>query len=412
MVLSRNKIAYYFYSLIVYFSYIQNVNVISSDIKWIINKLFYVLVVSFIFIFFKNFQKINKMEFLSILFLFLFLFFFLVSNLYVFTIKDALTNIMSNGVLYFLTFLVFLISKNILALKEMLKPFVMSSFIIVFLSILMYFGLNIPYYLDDAEALDMYLNIKDSNQLVGFSGVYLNQNSLSATLLVAVGVVISFYNQYIFEKKKIIFKVALIINLVLIFLLLLLTISRAAILAAAILIIIYFSKGIRSKKMFLTSIFASIFAVIAGLYFINVFNFLLERVQNDGSSFRTLIWKDALTVFKDNYLFGVGVYRYETLHSSWSAHNIYIQRLVGSGILSALFWFSWLLLGLVYSIKIIFLTSFVQNKRILVLCCCFISILVHQCFEAMISNTFAPITLAVFLIISLVLDKKNQIKYS
>ena len=36
MVLSRNKIAYYFYSLIVYFSYIQNVNVISSDIKWII----------------------------------------------------------------------------------------------------------------------------------------------------------------------------------------------------------------------------------------------------------------------------------------------------------------------------------------------------------------------------------------
>lgn len=399
------RIIYRLYFIFICLTYTLSLNIIPPLLQWGVNKLW---IFTFLFLLLLNIKVLKKKVEAPVVFLFFLIFcyfiFLSLSAFVSFNTLNALTYSFIYGFCYFSLFLIFYNLKSFLKISDFFYPFILCSLFILIISFMVYLGFKPTFYLSDQEQLDNYNDLKFGSGLIGFSGVYLNQNSFSIVLLISI---ISIYS-YILSavnvgKKYINF---LYLMLIVSFLFLFLTMSRGAIFSLFLIIFLYFFKGYKNKSTFY--IFGSLIAVSAILYlfFYQYIDFFINRVQSDGTSSRSEIWVDAFNVFTHNFLFGVGDYKYITkIGASLSAHNVYLNKLASEGIFSFFFWFSAILIGIYFFFrKYIFISS--KNKIDIFLVCSFMGILVHQIFENTIANTYTPF--AVFFIMLLIVISSNK----
>jgi len=386
-------------------TYTLSLNIVPPLIQWGVNKLWIFTLLLLLLLNIKIFtKKIEFSFFLIVLSIFCYYLFLSISAFINFSTLDAVTYSFIYGFCYFSLFLIFYNLKNFLKISELFYPFVLCSSFVVIFSIIIYLGFKPTFYLSDQDQLDSYTDLKFGGGLIGFSGVYLNQNSFSIMLLISIVSIYSYILSAVnISKRYINF---LYLMLIFSFFFLFLTMSRGAILSILLIIFLYFLKGYRNKSTFY--IFGSLVAlgVILYLFFYQYIDFFINRVQNDGTSSRSEIWVDAFNVFTHNFLFGVGDYKYITkIGIGLSAHNVYLNKLASEGIFSFLFWFFSILIGIYFFFsKYIFINS--KYKIDVFLVCSFMGILIHQFFENTIVNTYSPF--AVFFIMLLIFISSNR----
>lgn len=393
MIVSRSSILYFFYSLLISISFFLSVNIISPEIKWILNKIFYIISIILIFLIFFN-EKIKK----EVVFILLFSYSFvsMLVYFYHYDLPQALANIASKSFLYFIVFIITYYFVNNFSLNLIIRPFFIAGFVFLAISLLIYLGLDLNFYLEDSDLVDAYLSNKESIDLMGFSGVFLNQNSMAILCLVSLISSLFLYFLEVNTYKKLVY-VSILLSIVMLFM----TVSRAGILAAIVILMLMFIRKYNNRKFILSYAFLSILLIILFIILFDLFMLLVDRVQNDGTSIRSEIWMDALEVFKGNYLMGVGDYRYVISKGELSAHNVYIQNLASYGLVGSFLWFIFLSIFLYYAIFKLFFKKKL-NSIYIFSCASFIAILIHQIFEANISNIFAPITLLMFVLMCIV----------
>lgn len=407
MVFSK-KIIFRLYLIFICLTYTLSLNIIPPLILWGVNKFWFFTLIFLFLLSIKALTKRVEFPFFIIIFsIFCYFIFLSVSNFVNFGAIGSIKYSFTYGLCYLLLFIIVYKLKNFLTISELCAPFVVCSVFILFLSVLVYVGFQPNFYFNDQEQLDNYTNLKFGGELIGFSGVYLNQNSFSMMLLISI---ISIYS-YILSAVDVGRKYVNFLYLMLIasLLFLFLTMSRAAIFSLFLIFSLYFLKGYRNKSTFY--IFGSLIVVgvVLYLFFYQYIDFFINRVQSDGTSSRSEIWADAFDVFTHNMLFGVGNYKYVTpVGIQLSAHNVYLNKLASEGIIPFFFWFLAILVGVYYFFKkYIFLYS--KSKVNIFLISSFMGILVHQFFENVISNIYDP--LSVFFIILLCIISSNK-KYT
>lgn len=404
MVIKQKNLIFNIYCTLVFLTYILSVNIVPPSIQWVSNKLWILSLFVLSILALSGVKYKIKNSFIMPLVL---LFFYSITSSYSyflhFNISTALKTSFASSLLYFLLFFTIANISTYFTAKELLKPFLVSSSIVILLSILVYLGFEPTFYFDDKEELDKYLTLKFGGVLIGFSGIYLNQNNFGVTLIVAIATIfaITVTNNHSTRKiRSIIFFILLTA-----FVFLMLTVSRASILAVLLILILYLIKSYRKKSSFYMTIIIILVLIMLYFYFNEQVDYLVNRVENDGTSGRTEIWSDAIRKFYNSPWFGVGNYKYiSATGNELSAHNVYINKLVSEGVLSMIFWASWLMYGLCSSIKTYFKS---KDKISIIIAASFIGILVHQVFESTISNIYSILTL--FLMVVYTLNFKVKI---
>lgn len=402
MTISRKSIIYKIYFILICLSYMMSVNILPPLIQWVGNKLWIASLISLTaLLLIQNEFRIQKRLIYPISILLLFSFILNYIYIFHFDSDDGFAVSFSSGFLYFLLFLSFTMLSKLLTIQNILKPFLVSTIVILLLSVAVYLGYKPRFYLDNQESLDMYLDLKFGSKLVGFSGLYLNQNIFGMTLLTAESVIFSAIILNRNLKNSFYYKFLILCFLITLFFIFL-TVSRATILATLIILLLFNIRNYKNKLSLYLTLLGLTLCLFVYLYFNTYINFLIDRVSNDGTSSRTDIWANALNVFKQNFWFGVGEYKYYTSSGGrLSAHNAYIHKLASQGIIASLLWFSWLLYGLYCALKQYFNKDTVIH---VVLATSYIAILVHQFFENAISNTYVPITVFLMMTYSLLLN--------
>lgn len=405
MIISRKSLIYRTYFILVCLTYMMSVNILPPLIKWIGNKLWIAsLILLSMLVLVQAHFKLQKREAYPILILLLFSSSLIYIYVFQFYYLNGLITAFASGLLYFLLFASIAFISKLFTIQSILKPFLISSIVILFLSIIVYMGYEPTYYFEDQETLDMYLDLKFGNSLVGFSGVYLNQNTFGMILLTAESIIFS--TILINRKSKHSFYYRFLVLCFLVTLLFIfLTVSRATILAALLILFLFNIRSYKSKLSLYLTLLALILCLFIYFYFGSYINFLMDRVSNDGTSNRTDIWADAIRVFKQNLWFGVGEYKYYTpAGAELSAHNAYIHKLASQGIIVSTLWFLWLFYGLFCALR-----QYTKKNTIIsvVIAASYIAILIHQFFENTITNTYAPITVFLMLMYSLLININN-----
>ncbi|WP_104484434.1 O-antigen ligase family protein [Acinetobacter indicus] len=403
MILKKKNFIYCLYFFMVIISFALSLNIFNAEFRWFLNKIFYLVFISLFFLIVdvKGFNRRNLIIFSLIIMYIVSIFY---TSLINFGIISGFAFFISKGLLYGLITILLLEMVVEFDLKKVLFPFFVLFNIIIFLSILVYLGFEPKYYLDNDESLDYYIGIKDRDSISGFSGIFLNQNTLGIFCFLTIVLNYIFIN--IYNEKKIIFSIVFLLITSLLFLLL--TLSRGAIVSFILFFFIISLKFYRYKSMY---IFYCIIFLMFSIFYLNFNDFfekLLFRMENDGTSLRTEIWANAFETIKNNLYFGVGDFKYVNyLGHELSAHNAYIQKIASDGLIAFLLWLFLILITLFFSISHIFKYD---NKVIIAINVVFICILVNQFFESMILNIFNPITLFFILIVSIILNGR-YLKY-
>ena len=345
---NSSKVIYISYFLLILLSYTITLNIIPIYIQNVVSKFLYLSVMLPIFFMLSNSKYTMRKDIFAIITtMSLFSIFNAISFFLNFDFLNAIKYILGNSVFYFLTFLCVYRVSYLYPIRNLLAPFILCSVIIVIISLGILSGYKPSFYLSSEEGLQSYLlDSENKKGIIGFSGPYINQNQFSIIMFISSALFLGILNNT--KSTKLYKKYFIIIFLFISIFLTIITVSRASILAIAIVIVIMSLKNYKDKKSFLLLGFFMFFIFSMFVYFDNVVSRLIERVSSDGSSSRTDIWLNALNIFKENYLFGVGSYSYNVGGASLSAHNVYIQQLVSGGILAFIFWFGLIL----YFIKI------------------------------------------------------------
>ena len=395
--LNRDYISYISFCFFVFFVFFDFTNLIKPSFLGVVNKTLYLLF--FVFFLFQINSRfiIKKWVVPSLVILFFYCYLYTVKTIY--HGNSIVGNIVSGSIVYFLLYFSFVLIINKWSIRRILKPFLFSSIFIVFLSLLNYIGFDFPLYLADEEELDMSLNLRESNSLVA-RGVFLNQNTFSILLL--VNVIISTIYLSFLRKKSYIIVFFIFVSLVM----LVLTMSRAALLATFIFYFLFQLKTIKNIRGIVLLFLFSVFCLIVLYYFYEYIDLIVNRSLESGSSGRTEIWKNALESFKDNFLFGVGNYKYIGVSGrEFSAHNYYVHKLASDGAFSSVFLFLFLFFSLSKAFKVYF--SEVMGCKVLI-SISLIAILVHQTFEAQMLSPLQPLTLLFLFLTAYIWSIKNN----
>lgn len=405
MIYKISKIQYLLYFILVILTYITSSNIVPPLVKWPANKMWYlVFFAATFFLIYGTRAVVSKKIVFPILVLFIYSICVTISYFLNFGILWALIYSLVGGLFYFILFYYFSYLCQNFSVKELMLPFLVVSVFILLMSFLVVLGYQPNFYLNDSDQLDSYLNLKFGGGLIGFSGIYLNQNSFSIILMISI---ISIFLM-IADGKDFNYKIRFLLFSFLLLSLgfLFLTMSRAAIFSSLILFMLFFIRGIRSKLNFYIIIFSVFFIVSILFIFNDFFDFFLSRIQNDGTSNRIDIWTDAWQVFKRNLYFGVGIYEYiNSAGSKLSTHNVYINILVSFGFFAFFSWVSWVFIGVWKAFLILVKVNFFENKVDVFISLSFLSILIHQMFENTIVNTFSPLALFFMMLIALVINR-------
>lgn len=152
-----------------------------------------------------------------------------------------------------------------------------------------------------------------------------------------------FFAKSVKEKKKMLYIAGYCLSISFIFL----TTKRAAslfsIITSLIMLLLYW-KGKMSNKKYLRVIFIFLFIAIS-FYLLNsqfdIFQKILSKnrnltIENDVSNGRLKMWQQALSLFWDSPIFGIGLKKYYKM-TGFDVHNTYIQILTETGIIGFLF---------------------------------------------------------------------------
>lgn len=388
---------YLMYCAMVFASFLQSIDIAPYAVKFVFNKVFYFTVVVCLAISIQSQQiSISRNMQLPAKLLLAFAFFYTFANFYHHE-TGWLASSIGNGIFYFLTFLAIHSASREIPFEKLLAPFLIIISILIVLSLAMMMGLPLQYFNTDQNVVDYYIASKSSLSLAVLSGVYLNQNAFVVLAFMGVAVFLMQYqlskqNQ---EKRIKYFYIAMV---VIALLCALMTLSRAGMLACTVLLFLYFLKILKNKSGFFFLLLAGVMSLAVMYFFNEYFDQLMSRVENDGSSHRVEIWGDAFDVFKENYLFGAGDYKYYTPNGHLTSHNIYIQLLASQGIIASLCWFGFLLSFLLPALKNIIKLKMRTDPLTIVSSIAFVAVLVHQSFETMIIGAGAPLVLFMFLL--------------
>lgn len=176
-------------------------------------------------------------------------------------------------------------------------------------------------------------------------------------------------------------------------LVIILTFSRGAYLAIGFTIIIMFllEKNVRYKiKLIINSILVFISFIFIGKYFsIDVVSTIMDRfksISSDGGSGRTVLWSNAITSFKDNPIFGIGInsttsYGIENYGNPHYVHNSILEILSEGGIFVFLFFMIFIIAVFCSCIKLYKLNN--GNKYLMIT---LIALLIQMIFLSIIYN--------------------------
>lgn len=378
MTINLRKSTLYLYFSMVYLAYLVYLNIIPPLVKSAAQISFYLIAILLfcITIYIKR-GKVSKVLSIPLFLLFLYGFFISLSFVANFEIVRALSFSVARAIIYFAVFYISLNIARTHDISMLIKPFVISSIVIIFLSICVFLGYKPNFYSSSEVLANDQLDINYSDGVLGFSGIFLNRNTFASSLVIAIT---SQCTAILTLKKQTIYKKLLYVSLFLATILLLLTASRAGILAVIIMFFLFLSKYYRSKTSIYLVLTLLVVFSFSYDYFKRNIEFLIDRFSSEGSSARVEIWADALNVFYSNPFLGAGEYFYYTVNGlKLTAHSVYMEVLVSHGLLGALPWFLWLFVGLVYVLRM-----YLHSKvRVYVfLASVYIAMLVHQLVES------------------------------
>ena len=407
MNIQKRNIVYFLYFTAILLAYFMGMGITPLSMKWLINKALYLTIGLLFLTQVKRIKIILQASFLPLMFLLGYVFFYLLSVAATQPEGISLGAVVSKSVFYPIIFLIFCGLVYELDFKELLFPFFVGTLVVIALSLLPIIGYEHVYYgMDEARLGARVDAINRSLQSAGYarySGVYLNQNTFGLVLAIGLGISLALYCDYTLRRFKYTKFQSYVIALVFISSLAfaLITLSRASLLAIFIVLSVFSYKAIRSVKGLLAIIilFASVFAI---LYFNQeVFDLIVYRFTEQGTSSRSLIWMDALGTIANYPFTGVGEFVSFVNNRGQSAHNVYLQILADNGIFSGVCWVLWAGYYLYNSTRIVFSKSLGGDLRIPVLAGLCIGILSHQFFESQVSGALSILTFALILSMTL-----------
>lgn len=224
----------------------------------------------------------------------------------------------------------------------------------------------------------------------GLSGATFNRNNFGFFMTIGISIctALLFYHQEYKLSKINMFTIG---TLLLIFLFnLLFTYSRASWLFYGVFVFILFVLDYKkiSKKHFFIVLIIAILTVCIFFYFDNLFFRLCQLLQmNDGG--RSPIWNDAISLIKENYIFGYGLMTYEYIASqpTLSIHNSVLEIVLFLGVFGfAVFTF------LLYLI----LKEIIKNKTTIYIAFFFAFLVITQFDNSIIRGSTSLSTLSLF----------------
>lgn len=294
---------------------------------------------------------------------------------------------------------------SIYSVSRVVKPFVFSVAIIVFLSLIKILGIyEFQIYSSNSESLDNYADIQSRDRLVAITGVFLNQNTFAPILMVGF---FSTLIYYFYENKN---KILAITLLILNGGLLLLTVARAPIfsLALGLFVFLFLSNLTIKFKFFVTSLISIL--ILLFFYIGDYSKILIDKMDSAGLSYRDVIWNDAFNKFNNEYLFGIGLGNYSFYDgiNTYSTHNLYLLFLVCLGTIGSISLF----FVLITFLKKIFETFiYYRLDKINLLCACAVlSCFIHQCFEVILDNPLKPFAIFFLFVIAYLYRDQNKLK--
>lgn len=416
LTISYKKALYSCYLLFIIALYIQGYDITPPNIDWLANKLAYLslILLTIILIKFKS-KYINKQFLFPLLFILIFCILSVFSALINFGIGSGIIPILISNIAYILTFFVIYKLVHILSLRQILKPFLIMSVITLLLSIVFLFGIEPQYYTQSEKNLDLLMSSKEGKGLIGFSGPFINQNTLVLYSFISIVILLVNFLKLDYSKYKLTKLDSILYNpsvtllfLTLSMLLALLTVSRAGILAILLVLVVLSIKGRKNTKIVVFTFISLAFSILLFIYFKDVILYLADRVSGDGTSHRTTIWGDAFESIKQNPLFGVGEYSYMQYGRPLSAHNVYIHYLASLGIIPSIFWLLVFFKFLSISIQNLVMKRFSNNGITILFSITFIAIAIHQAFEVILAYPFLPFTIFYFLSIAILLKQRTS----
>lgn len=407
MIVSKNTTLYAIYFAIVATSFIYGTDILPGIAQLAINRFLYILILAFFLLSADVAKGLKKSDINIAILLACFSVSYLAKSIYYLN-EISFGFFIANGLVYPAIFGLLIIATRKFPIDKLISPFLAGSSILIFASLAVSLGLKLTYYNPVEGVADAYAEARESAGIIAFSGVYLNQNSLAALTLVAamiawIAKIINHSNFLI--KNNLIFYGYM--SLLIVFLLL--TLSRAPILAAAIFFFLFYLKFAKNKTSLLVVFFLAIAFISVDTFLQDYVNQLFWRIDNDADSGRIEIWRDAIAQFKENYLFGVGIYQFRLGQFAMTAHNIYLQMLASHGALVFFFWISFIIYYLGAAIKIYIFSSSKLKSLQIISAACLVAILVHQLFETHIDSFSNPLTLLMFFSMAQIhLLKKNR----
>lgn len=405
LILSRYRLLYFLYFSIVVMCYLLGMDVFPGY-----QKLFFLYGVDlaaivFLVIYLVYFRKIylNKKGVFVFGALLFYLFFLSASKIFNYEIISAIRQIASVGLFWISFFLVFFFSSTLFSRKMLLKPFYYLSIIIVLVSLFVLAGYRPVFYSSENDQ-----SLISSLSMLGFSGVYSNQNRFSVALFISVVVSFIYYIGFEDCQRKYGNLIALVFLLVSV-ILILMTMSRAALMACFIFLFFIALKAVKNKRFLVLSVISSIAVFFLLVNFSELFFTLMDRLSSDGMSFRDIIWADALNVFRKNIYLGSGNYSYSVSDgATMTAHNVYIQLLASSGLFAFIAWLAFMLIGLLSSITNLLVLRFRDNKLDIIFSSAFIAVIAHQAFEVTILS-FSNLSALFLVMLSMVINKEYSV---
>ena len=370
IILNVNGMSYTLLRLILFFLVIQ-LDFIKGSL---LTNLFYFACLMFFLFSLRKIKK-NDVNRDVVYLLFIWSTFYFISSLLSADLIHGMKIYLNTSLLYFLVFIALISQPTATLVKA-------YNFLISLCGIFIVIGTFIFFIMDDALVAliaSTEFQYERNSQIMGFSGVFINQNKLGPILVLHLSWIIHKLLKGINNNKTF-----LLSFLLLDLFFLILTVSRASILMFLLFIFIY----LILNKSFKHIIYLCLFLLVGVVSFINylpeVYDFLQYRIEVGGASNRDIIWQDAIQKWIEVPFFGLGPNQYSYLLNDkiLSTHNFYIGMLVNTGIFT-LFTFLIFLLLAQFKCQIILLRQNNQNRSLIVYCFSIVSsMLAHQFFEA------------------------------
>lgn len=301
--------------------------------------------------------KMSKIRYLLIAFLMIQLSTFFVSKNYM----SDFIRVVFNGIFFFIISISTNKERESYNINKIFRFLVNVIFPIVFLSLATYY-FNINFKINN----NIYGNLEEYDLATKtLLGVTVNINTLG--ILCAFLIIISVH-LIISEKQNIKMKIYLVLVTFIGSLTLFHTEARGAIITLLVYIFMILTLSIKNKVNMLKVMFvSSLFVSLIGLKIICSTN--IEKL----STGRSLLWKSAWNVIKENPIWGVGTTAYVDILKSSSTvylpgieagglHNIYIQIATSSGCIAFIIFIFFILISIAFSVKKILFNNDAKYK--------------------------------------------------